>query len=134
MEEKFDEFGREIPDQTPVELPATAKRPESMEDIIARMVRHQVSAVAEKNELPTFEEEDDFEDPTDVLEEQLASPYYVNDVPMEPIGSEDDLDGTHGDVINESSGRGSTGEDPTSGSQDASDEAPEAEAPQENDK
>lgn len=56
-----DERGREIPDQTPVELPAGCKVPESLDSMIARMVRGHVSELAAKEGMETFEEANDFE-------------------------------------------------------------------------
>lgn len=126
---KFDERGREIPDQTPVEVPLSARRPESMQDIIARMVRAQVNEVADQNGYPSFEEEDDFDDPTESLDEEMLTQYTVQD--MTPIGSENDLDGSQGlELSNEDDGKGSAGK-AVDGAQEGLDEAPGAEAPQE---
>ena len=123
---QFDELGREVPDRTPVEVPLSARRPESMQDTIARMVSLKMSEAAQAQGLPSFEEEDDFEDPSEVLDEQLVSPYTVNEVPMQSIGAENDLEGAQ---AHESSGRGPTGDDPTNAAQGPSD-GPESEVPQ----
>lgn len=56
-----DEKGREIPDPTPVEIPAGISKPESMNDMIRRYVRIEASKIAEANDMETFEEADDFE-------------------------------------------------------------------------
>lgn len=127
---KHDEHGREIPDTTPLEIPLTAQRPEPMSALIARMVRNQVDDVAEKNHKPSFEEEDDFHDPTEELDEQMMSPYTVNEVEMQAIGPENDLDGSDGDSI-ETGGHEAPQEfDANSGAPVAS-EATNAEAPKE---
>lgn len=87
---QFDKFGREIPDPTPVEVPAEFRRPESMDDKIRRMISGYMSqqAVAEGRE--SFEEANDFEtdDPDD-----FVSPYEVQDmheeVPIERFNRQD---------------------------------------------
>lgn len=58
---KFDDQGREIPDPTPVEVPFAARRPESLQDMIRRLVRTDVSKAAEQVGAETFEEANDFE-------------------------------------------------------------------------
>lgn len=58
---KFDKEGRELPDPTPVEIPANARRPEGLHSMIARMIRTRVSDVAASEGYETFEESNDFE-------------------------------------------------------------------------
>lgn len=96
MSAKFDARGREIPDRTPIEMPANATRPESMNDMIARLVRQQVSQVALEQGYGSFEEEDDFSDPDEGLPEPISE-FYVNEAEFQPLdGSESDLDGSEG--------------------------------------
>lgn len=58
---KFDEHGRELPDPTPLELPAGLKRPESLQESIRRMIRTDFSAYAESHGEDTWEEANDFD-------------------------------------------------------------------------
>lgn len=65
---------REIPDPTPMEIPAGFKHPESLAEMVQRLVRRQVSDAAEANGFESFEESEDFEiddmfDPTSPYEE-----------------------------------------------------------------
>lgn len=53
--------GHEVPDPVPIAIPVGAHRPESLQDTIARMVRHQVSQSAHAAGFDR-EEEEDFED------------------------------------------------------------------------
>lgn len=57
----LDSHGREIPDPTPLELPAGRKRPETLAEQVQRLVRHQVSAYAELHGHETFADADDLE-------------------------------------------------------------------------
>lgn len=69
---KFDALGRELPDPTPVELPFGAQRPESLQDMIRRLVRTDVSRAAEQAGAETFEEANDFEVEEDDAESSLT--------------------------------------------------------------
>lgn len=65
---RLDEHGREIPDPTPVAIPSGFRKPETLAETVARLVRHQVSEHAELHGMETFDEADDFdvdEDPQD---------------------------------------------------------------------
>lgn len=53
--------GSEIPDPTPLEIPAGFKIPETAEQRFQRMVRHSMSEWAKSHEAETFDEADDFE-------------------------------------------------------------------------
>lgn len=66
--------GHEVPDSTPMEIPAGFKRPESLQEMVQRLVRHQVSEAADAAGHETFEESEDFEvddffDPSSPYEE-----------------------------------------------------------------
>lgn len=58
---RYNERGEELPDPTPVEVPAGMRVPESLEAMIARMVRGKVSELAAREGMETFEEANDFE-------------------------------------------------------------------------
>lgn len=64
----LDEFGREIPDPTPLSLPSGFKRPETLAEQVQRLVRNQISREAAEAGYETFDEAEDFDlpdDPTD---------------------------------------------------------------------
>lgn len=69
----------EIPDPTPVEMPLGYEKPESLESMIARMVRN-VSLRAEKHGAETFEESDDFDCDDD---HDPVSQYQLNEMQEE---------------------------------------------------
>lgn len=71
---------KEIPDKTPVELPVGYHPPETLEAMIARLVRYE-SSRAEKVGQETFEEADDFEVADDAGE--FHSPYQMTDMQEE---------------------------------------------------
>lgn len=78
----YDEKGREIPDPTPMSLPAGWDRPESLTDQIKRLIRVQMSREAFDAGHESFEEADDFEvdeDPDPV------SAYEVRELVPEPL-------------------------------------------------
>lgn len=57
---EYNSKGQEMPDNTPVALPAGSRVPETLQQMIARMVQiHSVAAM--KQELESFEEADDFD-------------------------------------------------------------------------
>lgn len=72
---KLDSRGWEIPDQTPVAIPAHIK-PRDQRDSIREMIRYEISKEAMNAGYETFEEADDFDvgedyDPTSPYEEQF---------------------------------------------------------------
>lgn len=69
----------EIPDPTPVEMPLGYERPESLQSMIARMVRT-FSDQAQKEGAESFEEADDFDIDDD---SEIVSPYQMNDMQEE---------------------------------------------------
>lgn len=70
---KFRSDGREYPDPTPVEIPANAKRPESLQEMIARMVvAHDFKRAIMERGAETLEEASDFEIEGDDPEEQFT--------------------------------------------------------------
>lgn len=58
---KFDDRGRELPDDTPVEVPLNWKRPPSLREMIQQHIRTEMSLTAQGEGMETFEEADDFE-------------------------------------------------------------------------
>lgn len=72
---KFDERGRELPDDTPLEVPLNWKRPPSLREMIQQHIRTEMSAQADQDGLETFEESDDFdvdEDPDPLSQYELT--------------------------------------------------------------
>lgn len=58
---RLDEFGHEVPDPTPVSLPSGFRRPETLQEQVARLVRSRLSQLAGEQGDDTFEESEDFE-------------------------------------------------------------------------
>lgn len=92
-----DEFGREIPDPTPVALPQGYQAPEPLNLIIQRIVKNELSRQAESEGLETFEEADDFEVLEDDSDLDFSSQYELvemaDDGQFSP-GDASDLDGS----------------------------------------
>lgn len=74
----YNEKGQEIPDQTPIELTIGQKRPETLQQMIARMV-HVYSMNAVKSGIESFEDADDF----DTEEEEFKSEHQMTDMQEE---------------------------------------------------
>lgn len=72
MEGRLDAAGNEVPDNTPLSIPAGFKRPEKLEDQIRRLIRNAV-ADADRDKLETFEESEDFDIDDDMFDP--SSPY-----------------------------------------------------------
>lgn len=95
MKAKFDEFGAQIPDDTPVELPIRLRR--SGRDVstaeIQRLVRIELSKAASAGGYDSIEEADDFE--VDDDEPEFSSQFemreeferLVSDRVMKPVAS-----------------------------------------------
>lgn len=58
---KIDFYGREIPDPTPLRVPGGFKRPETLQEQVARLVRGAISREAEEAGFETFDEAEDFD-------------------------------------------------------------------------
>jgi hypothetical protein len=74
----------EEPDLTPLAIPGNAEAPESLEDIIRRVVRQHVSVAADNSEYETFDEANDFEE--EDPDPDLTSQYTVTELQDEPDG------------------------------------------------
>jgi len=61
----LDEFGHEVPDPTPLQIPAGFKRPETLAEQVQRLVRGAISRQAAEEGMETFEESEDFDIPDD---------------------------------------------------------------------
>lgn len=72
----LNEHGHEVPDPRPVARPLHVDVPETLAEMIQRMVRSQVSRQAEAVGFETFEDADDFDVGDD---EELSSPYELSD-------------------------------------------------------
>lgn len=64
--------GRLVPDPKPIEIPAGMKRPESLQDMVRRMVQVQVSEAAAVRGFETVDEANDFEVDSDELEDRVS--------------------------------------------------------------
>lgn len=78
-----DQKGREIPDPTPLAIPAGLKKPESMQDMIRRFVRIEASRIAQAEGYESFDEADDFE-VDDAEPDDVNTPYGVPWIEMAP--------------------------------------------------
>lgn len=58
---RYNELGQELPDSTPLEVPAGFKRPLTLNEQIQAAVRGALSRAAERNDAETFEEANDFD-------------------------------------------------------------------------
>lgn len=57
----YDRFGREVPDQTPVEMPLGFKRPRPLNEVVQELIRKEFSRQAEAQGQETFDEANDFD-------------------------------------------------------------------------
>lgn len=83
---KFDDRGRELPDDTPVEVPLNWKRPPSMQEMIKQHIRVEMSRQAADSGFESFEESDDFEvdeDPDPLSQYELRE--MVEERPKSPV-------------------------------------------------
>lgn len=71
-----DENGFEIPDPTPIALPVDFERPPTIQELVQRLVKYEMSAAAAAAGEESFEEADDFEVGD---EPELRSPYELDD-------------------------------------------------------
>lgn len=60
---RFDERGRELPDDTPVEAPLHWRRPPSLREMIQQHIRTEMSRQAMDSGFESFEDADDFDVP-----------------------------------------------------------------------
>jgi hypothetical protein len=81
---RYDDYGRELPDPTPVSVPAGFARPIALHEQIKRLIRTEMSRQAVTEEKESFEEADDF----DVDEDgDPLSPYEIPEgLPERPQG------------------------------------------------
>lgn len=84
----LNEKGWEVPDPRPMERPIGWTEPESLQSMIARLIRTEVSRQASQAGAETFEEADDFDVDDDP---ELRSPYELDDQTsmLEPWKEED---------------------------------------------
>lgn len=99
---KYDSKGRELPDATPVEIPAGMGRPESLVETIRRMVRNEISQRVVQAGGESFDEAFDFEVDEDGVE--IADTQYTL------LGSEEDGVGYEERLGYEGGERGQVGE------------------------
>lgn len=58
---RFDELGRELPDPTPIEVPLGMRRPETIQQMMARLVSSEISRSAEKAGFESHKDAFDFD-------------------------------------------------------------------------
>lgn len=58
---RLDEFGREVPDPKPMAMPSGFRRPETLQEQVARLVRSRLSEIALEQGAESFEESEDFD-------------------------------------------------------------------------
>lgn len=90
----FDKQGREILDPTPVEMPVGMKRPESLQQMIQRLVRAQISQAAVDDGHESFEEANDFD-----IDEDDDLPLTVYEQMGEEPGYAESEDGSDARVV-----------------------------------
>lgn len=78
-QKRHDHLNREVLDKTPVEMPLGYEKPESLESMIARMIRH-TSTMAQKQGFESEEEANDFDDDDD---NEMKSEYQFTDMQEE---------------------------------------------------
>lgn len=93
----FDEFGREIPDPTPIEVPLKFQRPPTLQEQIRQMIRSESLRATLSEEAESFEEADDFD--IDDEEDDILSPYEIEEWrEMTPEEADADFDPPPADV------------------------------------
>lgn len=83
---RYDEFGNEIANQTPVAIPAGYHAAPSINEIIRQYVRQEMSKQAAESGFESFEEADDFEVDEDP---DPLSAYEIPDSPVEFVDEKD---------------------------------------------
>ncbi len=68
------DYHKEYLDPTPIEIPVGFQKAEPLRDSIKRMVKEEFSVAAERSDMETFEEADDFENEE---EDEFLTPYTV---------------------------------------------------------
>lgn len=82
----FDERGREIPDPTPVAMPAGVGQPEPLHVTIKRMIRNEMSQFADSQGQETFEEANDFDvDDEDEMRSNYEFDEMAEDFPIDRL-------------------------------------------------
>lgn len=84
MSIEFTPDGLEIPDPTPVAIPAGFKKPDSLQDLVRRFVAVQMSAAAVDQGMESFEEANDFDvDEPDFEDRPTKYEEMADEVPIE---------------------------------------------------
>lgn len=106
---RFNERGEELPDPTPVEIPAGCQRPETLNEQIARLVRTQMSVLAGQRGLETFEESFDFDVDDDDELPLTGHELVAMKLEIGKNGEGADGDSRDGEVSGDDSRRGADG-------------------------
>lgn len=81
---RLDDKGREIPDNSRPVIPLGFKKPEGLNEMVQRFVRHAISVQAASQGKETFEEADDFD-----VEDDQALPETPYEVDFDPVLGKD---------------------------------------------
>lgn len=85
---QYDEFGRELPDDTPIEVPVGLKRPPTLHEMIAMHVRGAMfQQKVQEAGFESEEEANDFEVDGDDLEELPMTPHEIAAQVGDDLGS-----------------------------------------------
>lgn len=79
----------EVPDPTPVAIPAGINQPTAMESVLQAMLQRELAKFAVSNEQGTFEEEDDFEE--EDTEVGIFSDYQLHQMERDLLADEPDF-------------------------------------------
>lgn len=72
---QYNELGQEMPDPTPIAVPAHFKRPPSLQEQIKSLIRNELSQRASEADEESFEEADDFE-----LDDDADLPHSMHEI------------------------------------------------------
>lgn len=93
LREGFDEFGRELPDPTPMEVPVSYCQGPTLKETIQRMMHHEMLRQrADAEGFDSFEEGDDFEIEDDPLDPHTPYEAYFDPPVEKPLTRRDGSD------------------------------------------
>ena len=81
MTNRLNDSGYETLDPTPVEIPTGFRKPELLAETIQRLIRNDVSQIADKEGYDTFEEADDFH----IEDDDSNDPSTVYETVFDPV-------------------------------------------------
>lgn len=128
---KYDGQGRELPDPTPIEIPAAMRRQESVNDMMRRMISQELSKHAASMGAETEEEANDFDVDDDVELPYTRAELLSMQLEVTADGDGKDASGDgeeHGANQDRSGTRASERDGPGSGEDDESEDDSDSEA------